>query len=207
MTTLMIYSGAAAPDAPVTRTGGIPLVPPGFVWPRCIECEGTMQFLAQVRLDDVDATAAGMWSVFVCQNDPGMCEDWNPIAGGNRTFVFGPGELAPAAVPAGANVLLGEVSAVGYLPVDGDDYGHAYEQWSKTSDRPATDVLGQLGGSPLWIQDDETPLCESCDRPMSFLVQLEEGHNYATKANFGGGGSGYGFRCRPCATGAFVWQR
>jgi hypothetical protein len=42
---------------------------------------------------------------------------------------------------------------------------------------------------------------------MNFAVQLEEGHDYRTAANFGGGGCGYGFTCRPCGTASFLWQR
>ncbi|MDX6328614.1 MAG: hypothetical protein QOI83_997, partial [Streptomycetaceae bacterium] len=45
-----------------------------------------MQFLAQLPLDD----GRGVLAVFVCQNDPGMCEDWDPVAGGNRALVFPP---------------------------------------------------------------------------------------------------------------------
>jgi hypothetical protein len=41
---------------------------------------------------------------------------------------------------------------------------------------------------------------------MTFAVQLEEGHDYRTAANFGGG-SGYGFTCPPCGRAAFLWQR
>ena len=48
-----------------------------------------MQFLAQVRVDDVEPDAAGLLSIFMCQNDPGLCEEWDPVAGGNRAFVFG----------------------------------------------------------------------------------------------------------------------
>ncbi len=41
---------------------------------------------------------------------------------------------------------------------------------------------------------------------MAFVVQLEEGHDYRTAANFGGAGRGYGFACQPCGTAAFLWQ-
>ncbi|MET7468422.1 methyltransferase domain-containing protein [Micromonospora sp. NPDC005686] len=60
MTVLMIYSGDTAPDAPGTRSGGVPLVPAGFDWPLCGECDGPMQFLTQVRLDD--DSFDGAWS-------------------------------------------------------------------------------------------------------------------------------------------------
>ncbi|RBJ03952.1 hypothetical protein DRA43_14745 [Micromonospora provocatoris] len=34
-----------------------------------------------------------------------------------------------------------------------------------------------------------------------------EGRDHRTGFNFGGGGCGYGFRCRPCSTAAFLWQQ
>ena len=63
---LMTYAGIAAPDASGTRTGGVPLTPPGFEWPRCRECEGAMQFLAQVRLADADPGSTGLLSIYMC---------------------------------------------------------------------------------------------------------------------------------------------
>jgi hypothetical protein len=41
---------------------------------------------------------------------------------------------------------------------------------------------------------------------MTFVVQLQEGHDDQNLANFGGGGCGYGFQCRPCRNAAFLWQ-
>jgi hypothetical protein len=43
-------------------------------------------------------------------------------------------------------------------------------------------VLGQLGGQPKWLQYDETPGGPECVKPMSFVVLLEEGHDYRTAA-------------------------
>ncbi len=208
VTVLMIYSGDTAPDAPGTRTGGVPLVPAGFEWPVCDECDGSMQFLAQVRLDDIDADDDALLSIFMCQNDPGLCDEWDATAGGNRAFVFPSGALAPSAVPSGDTVLLAETSAVTYVPMrDSDGYDEARERWRGESGRPLRDVLGQLGGLPAWLQFDQTPTCPACALPMSFVVQLEEGHDHRTGFNFGGGGCGYGFRCRLCSTAAFLWQQ
>src|SRR5579863_8886367 len=111
MTTLVVYAGAAADDAEVTRTGGIPLVPAVFSWPACRTCEGPMQFLAQVMLGDL---GKGEWRsvlpIFMCQIDPGMCDEWDAVAGGNQALVFPVDGLVPAAVPIGPATVLGEVS-------------------------------------------------------------------------------------------------
>ena len=206
VTTLMIYAGTAPADAPATRTGGLPLVPAGFGWPTCRECEGPMQFLAQIRLDDLDPRDAGLLSIFMCQNDPGLCDEWDPTAGGNAAYVFPAEGLAPAAVPTDGETLLAEVSAVRLVVVEAPDYDAARDHWATVPDR-RREVLGQVGGEPGWLQQDETPDCPGCGTAMSFVAQLEEGHDHRTDINFGGGGCGYGFRCTDCATAAFLWQR
>jgi hypothetical protein len=182
---LLIHGGEAEADAPELRTGGVPLVPDGFVWPNCRECGGPMRFLAHLPLD------LGAVAVFFCQNDPGMCDDWDATAGANRAFVF-KGRLAPATVPAEGETLLGAVTALRPHPGDAPT---------------AEPVLGRLGGEPDWIQGDETPDCPSCTARTTFTAELEEGSDFATSANFGGGGRGYVFHCRPCSEAAFLWQR
>ncbi|WP_405782749.1 hypothetical protein [Streptomyces sp. NBC_00859] len=181
---LLIHDGKAAADAPVLRTGGVPRVPDGFVWPVCRECHGPMQFLVHLPLP------FGVVAVFFCQNDPGMCDDWNATAGGNAAFLFS-GKLSPAAAPAEGETHLGAVTALRLHPE------------STPTDEP---VLGRLGGEPDWLQDDETPVCSSCSALMAFTAELEEGDDFAASANFGGGGRGYVFSCRPCGEAAFLWQ-
>jgi hypothetical protein len=34
-----------------------------------------MQFLAQVSLADIEPGHAGLLSIFMCQNDPGLCDE------------------------------------------------------------------------------------------------------------------------------------
>jgi hypothetical protein len=182
---LLVHGGEPAATAPVPRTGGVPLVPDGFSWPMCRECDGAMQFLAHLPLD------IGTVSVFMCQNDPGMCGYWDADSGANRALLF-TGPLSPAVVPAEGVALLGAVTAL---------RPHSAEEPDEES------VLGRLGGEPGWHQNDETPACPSCGTRMTFTAQLEEGHDHSTAANFGGGGRGYVFHCRPCGRAAFLWQR
>lgn len=191
-----------------------------------------MQFLAQVVLDDLgrpvgeDPARAGLvMALFMCQNDPGMCEDWSPTAGGNRALLFPSDALRPVPVPEpegdgdgtgggaggeggdGGGVLhLGAVNAVTPVSLPVDDYAGAREEWGGRSGNSPADVLGQLGGRPDWIQGDETPACPACARPMDLVAQLEEGPDHATAMNFGGGGSAYAFACGPCTRAQFLWQ-
>jgi uncharacterized protein YwqG len=207
----MTYSGPVDVRAAVTRTGGIPLAPSGFSWPTCAECAGPMQFVAQVLLGDLapraeDQHQRGLLSIFMCQNDPGLCEEWDPSSGGNRALLFTTGELMPAAVPPGDDTLLQEACGISVSTVDAATYGEARSSWSREKDQPLRHVLGQLGGVPGWIQNDETPTCPVCAASMRFVVQLEEGHDHTTSLNFGGGGCAYAFACEPCRRASFLWQ-
>ncbi|SDK53145.1 hypothetical protein SAMN05216298_0432 [Glycomyces sambucus] len=179
---MLTSGGTPAPDAPVLRTGGVPLVPPGFTWPACAECEGAMQFIAHLPLDD------GAVAVFYCQN-AGMCDDWDATSGANRAFLFTE-ELQAAEVPTEGDTLLGAVTLL----------------HPEAAPAPDDVVLGQLGGEPEWIQNDETPTCPRCAAPMTFTAALEEGLHHDTAANFGCG-CGYVFTCRDCSEAAFLWQR
>lgn len=196
MVRLLTYAGPAAPDAPGPRTGGVPLAPAGFAWPVCATCGGNMQFVASTPVDAEHGVL-----VFLCQNDPGLCDEWDPRSGGNAAVLVS-GDLRPADVPATGVTTLDEVSAIALVDHPGDDYETARATWGEGRRR---DVLGQLGGRPSWLQGDETPECPGCASPMAFVAQFEEGHDARTAANFGGG-SGYAFGCVPCGGAAFLFQ-
>ncbi|MFD7451815.1 DUF1963 domain-containing protein [Kitasatospora sp. NPDC059827] len=215
----MIDAGPTAPDTPVTRTGGVPLAPPGTDWPTCASCNGPMQFLAQVLLNDLDTGSRtaptrdrGILALFACQNDPGMCDDWAPTAGGNHAFLLPTTtDLRPLPLPHLPDdadetaLVLGAVRAVTIEHTDQAEYDEAREAWAARTGRPDTSVLGQFGGTPAWIQGDETPTCPRCDHPMPLAVQLEEGP-HPTAMNFGGGGCAYAFTCQPCTQALLLWQ-
>lgn len=170
-----------------------------------------MQFLAHLLLADV-AELAGTESgskillIFACQNDPGMCDDWDPQAGGNLAILTDAAAVTAVAAPQEGEILLGAVPAIGYAEVDRDDYAESAGAWAHAHGGRSREVLGQLGGTPWWIQADETPDCPTCREPMRFIAQLEEGYDHRTSANFGGGGCGYAFVCLPCDRAAFLWQ-
>ncbi|WP_405762736.1 hypothetical protein [Streptomyces sp. NBC_00045] len=225
-TTLLVHDGSAAPDAPVTRVGGLPLAPAGTQWPTCTTCSGPLQFIAQMVLDG----GRGVLSVFMCANDPGSCAEWSATAGGNRAYLFPPAGLVPIPLPALPDDeddeddededdeddededdedddvrQLGAVRAVERVEVAQPGYRSAAKAWSERSGRPPRHVLGQLGGTPEWLQNDETPDCAGCGGPMEFIARLEEGPDPVTAPNFGSG-SAYAHACEPCGRAAFLWQ-
>ncbi|HVV10148.1 hypothetical protein [Amycolatopsis sp.] len=167
MTTLLIYAGPGDAAGDGTRTGGLPLVPSGFTWPHCGSCDAPLQFTAQVRVGPVIA-------VFHCRHE-------------SRAFRFAADRLSgPAAAP---GAVLSDVSAVRFVEAPGN-YAQARDAWPRRRD-----VLGQLGGSPVWLRGEQIPDCPACGTAMAFVAQLEVD-----------GGCAYVFTCRPCAEAACCYQ-
>ncbi|WP_328946917.1 YwqG family protein [Streptomyces sp. NBC_00250] len=211
-TALMIYDGSAPADSDVPRTGGVPLAPAGFAWPLC-GCGGLLQFFAHLPVE------GGVLSVFLCQNDPGACEFWDASSGANRVYLFPREELRPVAVPEAGLTLLPATSAIRIhvVTIDPEDacdeegiepdaYDLARSGWKREPEErfgKQREVLGSLGGSPSYLEDDRLPVCPSCTGTMEFAAHLEEGISRETAMNLGGQ-LGYVFVCRPCREGAFL---
>ncbi|MGW7434571.1 hypothetical protein [Streptomyces sp. NPDC054849] len=213
-TTLMIYDGTAPAASDVPRTGGVPLAPAGFTWPMCGSyCGGPLQFFAHLPVE------YGVLSVFVCQKDPGACEFWDAASGANRVYLFPREELQPIGVPETGVTLLPATSAirthvVTLDPEENDDpdelapdaYDLARSGWKREPEErfgKQREVLGSLGGSPSYLEDDRLPVCPSCTITMEFAAHLEEGISAQTAMNLGGQ-LGYVFVCRACREGAFL---
>ena len=165
-----------------------------------------MQFLGQIALEDHDAKRVVL--LFMCQNDPGLCDEWDADSGGNRAIIVttdGAGRLAEA--PQGGLAVREAAYGARVEDIDSGSYGEASQQWAQRNNCSPLQVLGQMGGDPSWIQADETPTCDTCGQHMQFLVQLEEGPDYKTAMNFGGRGRAYVFRCS-CAqhSAKLLWQ-
>ncbi len=192
-------------EAATVVFGDAPALPAGwrFDWPVCAACGGPMCHLGQVPHP---VHAGRRILLFQCGNEPGCCEDWEAERGANLAVVI-PTDLAllPLQAPsAGLTALQGRWS--GHLrPSDAETYDQAMSQ-VRAEGLPGRSVLGQLGGEPDWIQDDETPQCPACGQAMRLAAQLEEGPDYRTAMNFGGG-CAYVFACDcPAATARFLWQ-
>ncbi|MFI6941810.1 hypothetical protein ACIBI4_21265 [Streptomyces sp. NPDC050418] len=213
-TQLMIHDGTAPAGADVPRTGGIPLAPAGFAWPVCgSSCGEPLQFFAHLPVED------GVLSVFVCQNDPGACEFWDAESGANRVYLFPRDGLRPVPVPEKGLTLLPVTSAirthlvtVGPEEIDPaeeaapDAYDLARSGWRREPGErfgKQREVLGSLGGSPSYLEDDRVPGCPSCSGAMEFAAHLEEGLDSRAAMNLGGQ-LGYVFVCRACREGAFL---
>ena len=178
--------------------GGLPVKENGETteWPKCKTCNAEMQYQGKIKTD------IGLELIFMCNNDPGMCDEWDAEGGGNKVIIVNAEHLG-FFKPMDTELSLRETEyGVKLVEREEDDYDSARENW--TGNR--REVLGQLYGEPDWIQGDETPECDCCNKNMRFVAQLEEGPDHKTAMNFGGGGVAYLFDCEEGKTAKFLWQ-
>ena len=203
MVDLLIYSPIKAQTASFseTRFGGLPVAekPQEFEWPCCAYCKLPMQFLGKI------ASGNRLYQIFMCQNDPGVCEEWSPDDGGNKVVVTPLTTLASVSSPAEGETTRAEEYAAHLVTVDANDYEAARKKFTEDNNMSYRQILGQMGGSPFWLQGDDTPTCDLCQKPMHFLAQLEEGPDNKTAMNFGGG-SAYVYKCDCGDCAKFLWQ-
>jgi hypothetical protein len=198
---LLVLDVNFAQESTETSFGGLPLVPDGFVWPTCKACSGAMMFLGKLRAHQ------NLLLLFMCQNKPGLCGEWEPDGGANAVVKVGLDELHVPAPPAEGQSQKETRYSAKTVTFNDLSYDEARANWAAKNGVSPRHVLGALGGAPSWIQADETPTCSSCENTMRFVAQLETGPDYRDEMNFGGGGCAYIFDCERCATSAkFLWQ-
>lgn len=153
-----------------------------------------MQFQFQVPLDEL-GQAGKLLLTFQCQNDPGMCDEWDPASGGNAALVTKAEDGRVTESPGLTAEQLREFKE------DRTVIAPAIKLELALSGK---NEVGAVGGAPEWIQADETPVCK-CGERMRLAVQLDE--NAHEQLNFGGGGRAYAFICEACMAAKFLWQQ
>lgn len=172
-----------------------------FTWPVCKSCGGNMQYLGKINYDK------DIFLLFMCQNDPGCCDDWDPDYGANKAIRFAPVKLKIIIPPATGIVTRETAYGAKIISFKDLSYNEARNNWAKKNKTTPRSVLGLVGGEPEWLQNDDTPDCSECGEKMEFIAQLEIGPDYKTDMNFGGDGCAYVFRCKHCELSAkFLWQ-
>lgn len=162
-----------------------------------------MQFLGQLAQSESNE----LLLLFMCQNEPGMCDEWDAQAGGNKVLSVSSTNLQLVSPPSSGDVMRPVRYKAQIVVESEEDYASAKQVWSAGKDVSPREVLGKVGGEPAWIQGEEVPICSSCTEPMTFIAQLEQGPDWQTEMNFGGGGCAYVFKCS-CGTTSpkLLWQ-
>lgn len=206
---------------PIVKFGGAPIFMQAIDWPTCRHCLQKMVFLAQIPLQQPIrfSNEYEMAYVFMC---PGKfdnkgwleCHTWLPFSGANA-------------------VILQEHSDKGISSEIGSEYPdyalnleQKLEPFIDTADysideniRSMVTEQTKIGGVPLWLQANETPLCPQCNKPMRFVAQFAAELDGGLPADptkwdkekykffdFGDAGIGYLFICENECKAAFLWQ-
>lgn len=154
----LLITSEVPPDPDGHCFGGLPVIPIGsrFSWPTCKSCTGNMQYLGRIRVPHETTLIL----LFMCQNDPGLCDEWAPDSGGNTALVVGIDSLTAVEPPSGGVTSRNTVYGVREVASSHNDYEEARAAWGEQPGHRQRDVLGQLLGAPSWIQADETPACD-----------------------------------------------
>src|SRR5690554_1548056 len=201
MIQLLVYRKSPE-EEPSTSFGGLPVrgIDESFQWPMCKSCNGPMQFLGKLAIGD------RMEQIFMCQNDPGLCDEWDANGGANAVVITTAKELDSVAPPEGGVTTRNTSYGALVIDFESDNYDEARVQWAEENGLSPRQVLGQMFGTPSWIQADERPNCDICQKPMRFVAQLEQGPDWKDEMNFGGGGCAYLFDCTCDSSAKFLWQ-
>jgi|CXWK01.1.fsa_nt_gi hypothetical protein len=206
---------------PIFKLGGNPVFVSHIEQPACKHCGQNMDFIGQIRLDSPLqlSNRYQMAYVFMCLgqlDERGwlVCPTWESFSGANmvllqmdRGLALVPGtdarypdyRVALAATPE---------PDVDVSDSDLDEDLSMQVAWAT-----------KIGGVPAWVQNNETPHCPHCGKPMRFVAQIDAEPDGPLPADqslwpnvklfdFGDVGIGYVFVCPgDCSSeGAFLWQ-
>jgi hypothetical protein len=156
------------------KLGGSPVFYQPVSWPVCSNCGKEMDFLAQVPLQNPISFSSSyaMAYIFMC---PGKfdergwldCETWEPFSGANKVIIqeYSDDMIAVSRTSEYPDYSI-ELIRASEPNIDTTDYSFSEELL--TSVYEAT----KLGGVPTWLQDNETPICPNCHKPMTFVAQF-----------------------------------
>lgn len=208
---------------PVSKIGGVPVLYDRIEWPKCASCGKSMEFIGQFCLSQPLKLSAKyeMAYVFMCPGEYDangwlICETWNYQSGANVVILQRKNDTFHSEnyqqkIP---EYIL-DFEKYDEPLIDFSDYDIDEEV------RDSVVTTMKIGGVPAWLQDNETPDCPICGKPMKFVAQVSSELNGPLDADpskwdeqeynsleFGGDGMGYLFICegeKDHAEGAFLW--
>ncbi len=206
---------------PVLKFGGTPVFYEETDSPKCSQCGQRMDLIGQITLKDPQRLSEkfDMAYVFMClgkfdERGGLLCETYSAFSGANAVLLqrksghlFIPKETAN--YPDYIVDLTPEIEP----DIDVEDLSLDEELVESVSEET------KIGGTPLWLQTNETPLCVNCVEPMRFIAQInpeldgpylarhtKEQRDSMNHLKFG---MGYVFICQDechSESAAFLWQ-
>ncbi|MFT3774199.1 MAG: hypothetical protein QM820_53225 [Minicystis sp.] len=185
--------------------GGLPAGITKDTWPTCADCSRPMMHVLTLHAHEerLPLRKHAALVLFVCSSDGGVCETWDADCGCNAAVLLTAAALRKKALGAAPKGAGGE-KAPEVIKARKIAYRPAFEA-DPEANQNAEDVpaISKVGGYPSWLQGDDTPACETCEKPMRFVAQLNE---IDDALNFGGG-DGYLFCCSDEHAAKFLWQQ
>ena len=169
------------------KLGGLPWGLPAARWPMCATCGKPQTLLAELghSSDRLDLMADGrVLFVFHCNNEPGMCDDWDQDSGGNAAFILERDELCDGQtpVPDPEPPSYPEARVARWLQRDDGLDAGLYSSFFREASYlslgeeiiSSVPMSTRLGGVPAWIQSaDEAPQGE-----WRFIGQLDSRYSF-----------------------------
>ncbi len=206
---------------PISKLGGNPVFISHVEPPICTHCGQNMDFIGQIRLD-FPLRLSNRYQIayiFMCPgryDDRGWldCPTFLPFSGANAVLLQTDSDLAlvPPTAARYPDYLM-TFTPNQELNIDISSFALDEDLYLQVTE--AT----KIGGVPAWIQNNETPHCPACGKPMRFVAQIDaelDGPlpvdttqwNRYHFLDFGASGLGYIFICPDdCLSyGAFLWQ-
>lgn len=193
-------------EVAVTKIGGLPNFTALVNWPTCLWCGRTMEFWAQIRLDEplLSGSLYTMAYLFACpsERNPRLrqdCKEWQ--AGVQRNHI---GQIILLQDDVSPFAPEGMATFPEYLLQfsRGEEPGESIILLTEHLDRERLDLFHEvtkLGGSPVWWHGTQAPCRPACGGPMRFIFQLLHTPDGEVSAAFHFG-YGYLFLCaRNCS--------
>ena len=211
---------------PTLKFGGAPVLFQDIMWPTCKFCGQELDFLAQIPLQEplLLSKRYSMAYIFMCPgkfDEKGwlVCHTWEPNSGANLVLLQ-KWAVRSIRYPHSSDYpdYQAELKFVREAVVDTSLDSDLDEEILETVHEST-----KIGGTPLWLQSSEGPICPKCGGRMRFVGQLDAELDGplpadpkewdAARYNFfhfgGDDGIGYVFLCEnecdPSAA-SFLWQ-
>jgi hypothetical protein len=217
----------------IEKYGGLPWGIPEKEWPNCVECGATMSHVAALKHDSERLNLGKdgrIVLIFMCEENPGMCETWDANSGANAVVFLEESQLRPKITlpPTSDTVVLPEARVLAWEQkedgVKEEDYPRYFNnrdyfalgeaEDGEDEDDEGGDTMSpnsgfKLGSIPCWVQGAE----EGPKEPFRFVAQLSpiveiSGADQLEVATYGDYGLAYLFVLPDAEKpeGAFFWQ-
>ncbi len=160
-------------DSIVGAYGGHPRGIRSHQWPRCKVCGSPMCHMAQIDAGPwIDLHGFARMSVFICHATGGRCEDWDPWKGANKVLLQRVRDDNLYDGPPTVRVYR-RVKLTVDPPLDeATVLRESRDRGASTKTAMASLKHDKLGGTPVWLHNDDTPQSPSGQGPMRMLLQM-----------------------------------